>query len=363
MEGWRSASVAAGIIAFTCSLSACGSSASQPSAAVQSSSSSASAAATPVPGQASVGTPGAGSGASASAGNSLKVTANVDLGALPLRGEPIVAETPDGAVFYADGQVVMVDDGNGSPQVAEHVGAEVLAVGASTSMLYVVTPQALIAYGRPGGGQAGRWAITGSPATPTTAGITVGDGTIWVWTDWATDFSGYEDAMVYAVPSGAAKAEVLSKAAEPGTLTTDGTHAFFLVQNNSSMGASLMESSPTAGTVTVGAAPTMTLVGYSRSQVILYKEPGSLYTYTPGASGTGTVQAPVGDSIADAATSSGLLFLTCTKTACSTVTAVDQSTGAVGPSVTVPLETGLLLGPDPVVVGVQARHVHLIRLS
>jgi hypothetical protein len=107
----------------------------------------------------------------------------------------------------------------------------------------------------------------------------------------------------------------------------------------------------------------MTLVGYNGSQVILYKEPSSLYTYTPGATGTGTVQAPVGDSVADATTSSGLLFLTCTKAACSTVITVNQSTGAVGPSVTVPLETGLLLGPDPVVVGVQASHVHLIRLS
>jgi hypothetical protein len=320
-------------------------------------------AATPAPGQASAGTPGVGSGASAPAENSLRVTANVDLGALPVRGEPIVAEAPDGAVFYADGQVVMVDDGNGSPQVAEHAGAEVLAVGASASMLYVVTSQALIAYSRPGGGKVGRWALTGSPATPTTAGITVGgDGAVWLWTDWATDFSGYEDAMVYAVPSGAAKAEVLSKVAEPGTLTTDGAHAFFLVQSNNSMGASLMESS-SAGTVTMGPAPTMTLVGYSRSQVILYKEPGSLYTYTPGSSGTGTVRAPAGDSVADATTNSGLLFLTCTKTACSKVTAVDQSTGAVGPSVAVPLETGVLLGPDPVVVGVEARQVHLIRLS
>jgi hypothetical protein len=115
--------------------------------------------------------------------------------------------------------------------------------------------------------------------------------------------------------------------------------------------------------VTVGQAPTMPLVGFSQSQVILYKEPGSLYTYTPGSSGTGMVQASAGESVADAATSSGLLFLTCAKATCSTVTAVDQVTGAVGPSVAVPLETGLLLGPDPVVVGVEARQVHLIRLS
>jgi hypothetical protein len=273
-------------------------------------------------------------------------------------------------VFYAAGRVVMVIDGDAAPQVAEHVGAQVLALGASTSALYVVTPQALIAYSRSSGNQFARWQLPATPAIPTTAGVTVGEsGTVWVWTDWATDASGYEYATVFAVPPGAAKAQVVSQVAQPGSLTTDGVHAFFLAADGNSTGARLMEttaaagSSGAAGLVTVAAAPPMSLAAFSQSQVLLYLQPSSLYAYTPGSSGLGTIRAPIGASVSFAGTSAGLLFLTCTKTACSTVTQVDQSTGAVGPSVLVPTNGGLLLGPDPVVAGVQSGHLHLVRLT
>ena len=105
---------------------------------------------------------------SAPAATSLRVSANIDLGAAPGQAKLVAAEGPDGAVFYADGQVVMVVDGNGPPQPAEHPGAQVLGLGASSATLYVVTPKALIAYGRSTGNQSGRWALPGSPATSRT---------------------------------------------------------------------------------------------------------------------------------------------------------------------------------------------------
>lgn len=67
---------------------------------------------------------------------------------------------------------------------AEHPGAQVLGLGASAATLYVVTPKGLLGYSRSSGNQTGRWALTGSPATPTTAGVAIGgDGNVWVWTD------------------------------------------------------------------------------------------------------------------------------------------------------------------------------------
>lgn len=298
------------------------------------------------------------------------MSADIDLGASPPQAKLVAAEGPDGAVFYAAGQVVMVVDGTSPPQAAEHPGAQVLGLGASSAALYVVTPKALLAYSRSTGNQTGHWALTGSPATPTTAGVTVGgNGDVWVWTDWATDFSGYENAMVYAVLPGAAAADVVSTEAEPGTLTTDGTHGFFLVATKTDLGASLMEATPSPGAstdvtlTTASAAPTQALVGFSGSQVVLYSEPGSLYTFTPGSAGAIFMRADVGQPVVVAGTSSGLLFLTCAKRACSTVTRVDQSSGKAGTTVTLPASGNILLGPSPAVLGVEAGHLRLVRLG
>lgn len=309
--------------------------------------------------------------ASASPGaSSLRVSADVDLGASSAQAKLVAAEGPDGAVFYAAGQVVMVVDGTSPPQAAEHPGAQVLGLGASSATLYVVTPKALLAYSRSTGNQTGRWALTGSPATPTTAGVTVGgNGDVWVWTDWATDFSGYENAMVYAVLPGVATADVVSTEAEPGTLTTDGTHGFFLVAAKSDLGASLMQATPSPGAspdvslTTASTAPTQALVGFSGSQVVLYSQPDSLYTFTPGSAGTIFMRTDAGQPVVVAGTGSGLLFLTCSKRACSTVTRVDQSSGKAGTTVTLPASGNILLGPSPAVLGVEAGHLHLVRLG
>lgn len=365
------ASVAFGAFAVaSCALlSACTPAASQPSAPPASPASTqaagtAPATVAPAGGSTSVSpTPGA------AAGGSLRVAADVDLGAQSSQAQVVAAEAPDGTVFYAAGQVVMVVDGAGAPQPAEHPGAKVLGLGASSSTLYVVTPQALIAYSRSTGNQAGRWALTGSPGTPTTAGVTAGDnGDVWVWTDWATDFSGYEFAMVYAVTPGAAKPSVLSKTAQPGSLVTDGSDAFFVASPSASgTGEDLMEASagPSAAIRLVTVSPvsgSFPLAGFSGSQVVLYAQ-DSLSTFTPGSAAPVSVRADAGQPVTLAGTSSGLLFLTCSKQACSTVTQVDQSSGKAGSSVRVPASGQILLGPDPVVLGTRSGHLRLVRLS
>jgi hypothetical protein len=364
--------VVVGAIAFGLLLSACSSPASQPPVVTQSTTSAVTQSTTPAASATAAGTTGATGTATptTASGGSLRVSADVDLGALSAQGQPVAAEGPDGTVFYADGEVVMVVSGVSAPQVAEHPGAKVLALGASSSALYVVTPQALIAYSRSDGDQTGRWALTGSPATPTTAGVAVGgNDDIWVWTDWATDSSGYQYAMLYVVQPGAARADIVGTSAEPGTLTTDGTHAFFLVASKNSLGASLIEATPAApggspavSLQTAASAPTLALVSFSQSQVVLYSQPDSLYTYTPGSAGAVKISTHAGLPVGVAGTSSGLLFLTCAKV-CVTVTEVDQSTGTSGPSLTVPANSDILLGPDPAVVGVESGHLHLVRLG
>jgi hypothetical protein len=304
----------------------------------------------------------------------LSVVADISLGAAPATGQPVFAEAPDGTVFYAAGPVVMVVDHDDAPAVAEHAGAAVLGLGASTSTLYVVTAKGLIAYSRSSGNQTGHWALPGSPGTPTTAGITPGDdGTVWVWTDWATDQSGYEYATVYVVPAGAHTATTLSQTAEPGTLVTDGLNGYFLVSSQNSQAASLVEWQDATGQdVTGDPAPAQALAAFSQGHVLLYQSGSGLHEYTPGASaGAGprisgfartSVTAPDGF----AATSSGLLFLTCTAAHCATVTQVSQTTGTAGQSVAIPGSdhaTWLMPGPSPAVFTSASGQMHLLRLT
>jgi len=305
---------------------------------------------------------------SASAG--LRVSADIDLGALSSTAQPVAAEAPNGAVFYADGTVVMVVEGDKAPSTAEHAGAKVLGLGASATTLYIVTQRGLTGYSRSTGNQTGHWALSGSPGPATTAGVVVGgNGDVWVWTDWATDASGYEYGLLYAVLPGVKAADTVSKQVEPGTLTTDGTHAFFLAPNTNSSGASLVEATAETGgsqpvsVATVAPAPTQALVGFSHSQVILFAQPDSLYRFTPGSTSITVVSAHAGQAVWVAGTNDGLLFLTCGKQTCDTVSQVDQSTGKSKHSLTVRANSDILLGPDPAVLGVESDQLHLVRLS
>lgn len=301
----------------------------------------------------------------------LKVAADSNLGPAPA-GTPIAAEAPDGAVFYASGSVVMVVDGNGPPAVAEHVGASVLALAADSSKLFVVTPRQLLAYSRSSGNLLAQWSLTATPATPTTAGAVAGtNGTVWVWTDWATDQSGIEDATVYVVPPGATAASVVSRSATPGTLTTDGQNAYF-----STLAGALVEWSP-AGTQTGQASPGQGLISFTQGQVVFYGQHGSnpndfaLYLYAPGGTGQGPQQLgvhPVGfsDVVSMAATNVGLLVVRST-TSGSSVVALNMYTGASGQPLPIPggnhVVMSPLLGPSPAVLVPESGHLHLVRFA
>lgn len=316
--------------------------------------------------------PAASSSPAAPAG--LKVSADISLGAAPAKGQPVFAEAPDGTVFYAAGPVVMVVEGDNAPAVAEHTGATVLGLGASASTLYVVTAKDLIAYGRTSGNQTGRWALTGSPGTPTTAGVAAGDdGTVWAWTDWATDQSGYEYATVYVVRAGTHTATRLSQTAEPGSLVTDGINAYFLQSSQDSQEASLVEWQDATGQDATGdPAANQSLATFSQGRVVLYQAGSGLHEYAPAASPgsgprlSGFTRTAVTDPVGFAATSSGLLFLTCTTAHCATLTQVSQTTGAEGQSVAIAGSdhaAWTMLGPAPAVVTSASGQLRLIRLT
>jgi len=309
-----------------------------------------------------------------SASAPLSVGTDIDLGvAPPVRAASIFAEGPDGAVFYAAGGVIYVVDGDSPPAVALHPDATVLALAVSSTNLVVVTPSALVSYSRSTGNRVGSWPLTASPGTPTSAGVALGDnGMVWVWTDWATDFSGYEYATLYVIPSDASQAFVVSQKVDPGSLVAAGSDAYFVQPSTTTAGGRLVEWVPSAadppGVQVLGAAaPPESLAAFYQGQIVLDSSP-DLYLYNPaqsaggGATEASSVKAPVISAIAG--TGAGLLLLTCPNgSTCDTIIRFDQVTGATESSLNEPGAEPLVLGPYPAVVAVESGQEHLIRLG
>lgn len=135
-------------------------------------------------------------------------------------------EAPNGAVFFSGGAVVYVVKGNKAPAVALHAGRTVLALAATNSDLFVGTGLLVTEYSRANGRQVRHWTLS-SPAKPTSSGLYVVGNTVWVWTDWATDESGFEFAQVDRMHTSSSAVHVVNKSAFAGDMSADGAGLYF----------------------------------------------------------------------------------------------------------------------------------------
>jgi hypothetical protein len=127
----------------------------------------------------------------------LHVTGKTDLGRLGPSFTYVLTEAPDGDVYYAVGSVVYVVRGEHAPVVALRASAPVLAVTATSADLLVEVGSKVSAYALCGGRLLRSWTLPGSVAAVTSAGLYPVGGTVWAYTDWATDESGFQYANVY----------------------------------------------------------------------------------------------------------------------------------------------------------------------
>jgi hypothetical protein len=125
----------------------------------------------------------------------LHVAGKVDLGRLGSSFSYVLTEAPDGDVYYSLGSVVYVVKGDHAPATALRAAGPVLAVAAGTSDLFVEVGNKVSAYALPNGGRVRTWTLP-SVARVTSAGLYVVGATVWAFTDWATDQSGFEYANV-----------------------------------------------------------------------------------------------------------------------------------------------------------------------
>ena len=138
------------------------------------------------------------------ASTGLHVTGKVDLGRLGPDFSYVLTEAPNGNVYYSRGSVVYLVKGDHAPVTALRASGPVLAVAANSSDLFVDVGNKVSAYALANGHRLRTWTLPGSE-TVTSAGLYPVGTTVWAFTDWATDQSGFEYANVdrFSLSSGA----------------------------------------------------------------------------------------------------------------------------------------------------------------
>jgi hypothetical protein len=282
-------------------------------------------------------------------------------------------EAPDGTVFFSRGSVVYVVHGDQAPAVKLHAGHPVLALAANSSDLFVQTGLQVTEYQRADDAQVRHWTLT-SPVTPvTSAGLYAVGGTVWSWTDWATDGSGFEYAKVSRIHTSSPAVHVVDTSAYPADMTAGGAGLYFETQHGAN--GYLAHANPATSTVQLRKAPvdaTLALAGGRVDELASGSDSANILSYNASTLAlVSSKKVPEKDAgIAD--TGLGLLVLAqgCNGFPCAgaTVGKLSVSTGGTSGALPTPGAIQLVTGPSAAVVEVS--HVHgshadefLVRIS
>jgi hypothetical protein len=236
-----------------------------------------------------------------------------------------------------------------------------MAVAANSSALFVQTGLTVTEYSLPGVKKGKHWTLS-SPVTPiTSAGLLAVGNTVWSWTDWGTDQSGFEFATVSRISTGQSAAHVISKAAYPADMSANASGLYF-ESNSTKASANFLNHVTPSGVVkarklTAGVGAPLALSG---GKVDLLVSSNHLTINTYGASSLTLLSSKkVSDNDTNiAGTSSGLLVMTlvCHGKNCSTPTVsvsnLNASTGTTSGAVKLPGAAILLPGPSAGVIEV-----------
>jgi len=280
-------------------------------------------------------------------------------------------EAPNGAVFFSRGAVVYVVEGSHAPGIALHAGAAVLALGANDADLFVQTGLRVTEYSRATGSQLRHWTLTSQAAPVTAAGLDVVGDTVWAWTDWATDGSGFEYAQVDRITAASPAVHVVDQDAFPGDMSADGAGLYFETVHG--VTDDLARASPATSAVQYRKAPVdapLALAGGRVDLLAFGASAADVLSYD--ASTLALVSAKrvpeKDDSIAG--TGLGLLVLArpCSGFPCSSATVglLDTATGGTSAALSTPGAYQLLNGPA-VIEATRVRGTHadlfLVRIS
>jgi hypothetical protein len=151
-----------------------------------------------------------------------------DLGRLGSSFTYQFTEDPSGNAYYFRGSAVYEVKANRGARTILRVRGNVLAVAASTSNVFVDVGRTVTEYRQSNHHKVRSWTLPRSPSAPTSAGLYLVGSTVWAWTDWATDESGFQYASVSRFStSRPAVHEVSKNNVYPADMAADSTGLYF----------------------------------------------------------------------------------------------------------------------------------------
>jgi hypothetical protein len=283
----------------------------------------------------------------------------------------VLAEAPNGSLYFSVGKDVYAVNGTSSPSLVVSAGRTVIALAATTSDVFVQTGLTVFEYSKHSG-YVGQWKLS-SPVTPvTSAGLYVAGHTVWSWTDWATDTSGFEYATVSEFSTSSSKVRLVNKGdAFPADMAADPAGLYYEAVNPRGVKGFLEFTSPSGGTAHHTTTDVDAPLALASGKVDLlavgsngHPDVNSFSASTLKQVGSREV---AGTDRNIAGTTAGLVVLAepCAGLACAgaTVSVLNPATGSATGTVTVPDAAELLPGPVPEVITDVRGEAYLVRLA
>jgi len=296
----------------------------------------------------------------ASAG--LHVVGEVDLGRLGNNFGYVLSEAPDGNVYYPRGSIVYLVRGDHAPVTALRASGPVLAVAANSSDLLVDVGRQVSAYAQSNGRLLRTWTLPSSERV-TSAGLYVVGTTVWAFTDWATDESGFEYANVdrFSLSSPAVQ-RVSANNAYPADMAADSAGLYYegIVGTGNYVFQALTSGSLRRHADVDIDAPLALAAGNVYLLAVHENQGGHTYLDAFQGSTLGILFSNrVADSNTDiAGTGIGLLLLGAGK-----VSLLDTGNGQAVAALSVPAAVTLVPGPSAAVVTLSHSTTYLLRLA
>jgi hypothetical protein len=283
------------------------------------------------------------------------------------------AEAPNGSVYYSAKGTVYVVNGNHAPVPATALPGTVLALAANNTDFFVQTGLTVYEYSRKSDAYAGhKWTLS-SPHRPiTSAGLLAVGGTIWSWTDWSTDQSGFELATVSEITTSPSHVRVISKSnAYPADMAanTDGLY-YQAVKSNGANGY-IVRVMPNGSVRRHADANIGTPIALASGRVDLLAIHGNGRTYIDSFK-TSTLASLNSRRISGeyrdiAGTSAGLLVLKepCASLNCkyASVSVLNPGTGGTSGTIRVSRAVALMPGPAAAALTLVGTKIYLVRLG
>ena len=294
----------------------------------------------------------------------LHVTANVSLGHVGSAFTYQFSEAPNGTVYYARGRVVYAVAGSNPRAAILHASGRVLAVAANNKDFFAEVGRTVSEYRRSDRDFVRKWTLPKSLGPLTSAGLFAVGSTVWAWTDWATDESGFQFANVSRIRTTSAVVhKVSSNIAYPADMAANASGLYYEAIRPNATNGYLIRVRPD-GQVTKRTdknidAPLALAAG--RVYLLADHEPSGkqfLDAYR-GSNLQHVFSRHVSAQYYDVAgTGAGLLVLRSGQ-----VSKVSAATGAVTGSLSVPHAVTLAPGPSAVVITFSGGIARLLRLA